>query len=407
MPNGEEREDSAQVEGEGELSTPLVPPLRFTQDDGTPYPDWETTTLGEVASMRSGGTPTSSKKEYYGDDYFWVSIKDMTTQGRFVNYSEKKISEEGFRNSSTHLFDTGTILYAMYASVGEVSVLGTPATTSQAILGIVPETNILDKTYLYHFLLSYKKQALAQKQTGTQPNLSKTIVEKFPIPLPTLPEQEKIANLLSLVDGKIENLDQQRELWREYKRGLGARLFTQEYRFTQDDGTPYPDWETVQLGEVAKLYQSETLAKQDLEGGENPVYGANGIIGWTNKSNHRTSQVVVACRGVCGMVNYTKPISWINGNSMVLNIDENETINKQYFYYAVSQISFEKIVSGSAQPQITRKPLSKITLSVPSLGEQGKIANLLSLVDGKIESLDQQHKLWREYKQALLQQLFP
>ncbi len=156
------------------------PSLRFTQDDGTPYPEWETTTLGEaVLSMRSGGTPLSSNKEYYGNDYFWVSIKDMTTQGKKISYSEKKISEEGFQNSSTHLFSEGTVLYAMYASVGEVSILGVPATTSQAILGINPKEETLTRDYLYYFLCFYKKKALEMKQTGTQSNLNKKIVENF------------------------------------------------------------------------------------------------------------------------------------------------------------------------------------------------------------------------------------
>jgi hypothetical protein len=105
--------------------------------------------------MGSGGTPLSSVPAYYGGGIPWVSIADMTQAGKVIVVTEKTLTPLGLANSAAQMFPTGTVLYAMYASLGECGIAGISSCTSQAILGIRP-TDRLDNEFLYYFLASIK-----------------------------------------------------------------------------------------------------------------------------------------------------------------------------------------------------------------------------------------------------------
>ncbi|MEA9424781.1 restriction endonuclease subunit S, partial [Aeromonas caviae] len=117
--------------------------------------EWKKVTLDSVADMNSGGTPKSSIEEYYGGDIPWVSIADMTKHGKWISSTERNISELGLANSSARLYPENTILYAMYASIGECSIAKVPLCSSQAILGIRPKKSLYFE-FLYFFLVSLK-----------------------------------------------------------------------------------------------------------------------------------------------------------------------------------------------------------------------------------------------------------
>ena len=191
--------------------------------------EWKTVRLGNITEMSSGGTPNTKNKEYWNGNIVWVTIKDITSANNFLYDSEKKITKKGLENSSAKMFPINTILYAMYASIGECIISKVECTTSQAILGIECSEKI-DFMFLYYLLVSYKNNAKRMRQTGTQPNLNKQIVSDFEFNIPSLEEQKKIAGLLSVIDEEIENLKKQLELRKQQKKGLIQRLLTGEVR---------------------------------------------------------------------------------------------------------------------------------------------------------------------------------
>ena len=191
--------------------------------------EWKTVRLGDITEMSSGGTPNTKNKEYWNGNIVWVTIKDITSANNFLYDSEKKITKKGLENSSAKMFPINTILYAMYASIGECIISKVECTTSQAILGMECSEKI-DFMFLYYLLVSYKNNAKRMRQTGTQPNLNKQIVSDFEFNIPSLEEQKKIAGLLSLIDEDIENLKKQLELRKQQKKGLMQRLLTGEVR---------------------------------------------------------------------------------------------------------------------------------------------------------------------------------
>ena len=127
---------------------------------------WEVKRLGDVADMGSGGTPLSSVAAYYDGDIPWVSISDMTKGGKLIEGTDRNLTELGFANSAAQMFPTGTVLYAMYASLGECSIAGLPLCSSQAILGIRPKDKLLGE-FLYYYLVSLKATVKTLGQHGT------------------------------------------------------------------------------------------------------------------------------------------------------------------------------------------------------------------------------------------------
>ena len=177
--------------------------------------NYETTPLGLLSSMHSGGTPNSKIEDFYGGDILWVSIADMTSvNGLYLNETKKHLTEKGLNNSSAlKIHPKGSVLYAMYASIGECVIAGKDMTSSQAILGINCKSDRLYNKYLYYYLTSNKQKIKTLGQQGTQPNLNAKMVKDFEIPLPPLEEQILISKKLDIQINLIQCLEDEKKVF--------------------------------------------------------------------------------------------------------------------------------------------------------------------------------------------------
>jgi type I restriction enzyme S subunit len=166
-------------------------------------------------------------------------------------------------------------------------------------------------------------------------------------------------------------------------------------------------WAYKELGEVCDLYQPKTISSDMLvSDGDYLVYGANGIIGRYNQYNHEASEVLVTCRGAtCGTINISTPFSWINGNAMVVH-PKSEDLCKRYLVYALRGIDMSDVITGAAQPQITRQSLSPKKLPVPPISEQQRIVSELDLLSGIIEKKKAQLKEYDQLAQSIFYDMF-
>ena len=148
-------------------------------------------------------------------------------------------------------------------------------------------------------------------------------------------------------------------------------------------------WRWKTLGNTCDMYQPKTISTKELiDDGKYLVYGANGVIGRYDKYNHEKAQLLITCRGAtCGAVNISEPFSWINGNAMVIN-PKDENLDLKYLAYIFqSEVNFNKVITGSAQPQITRQSLLPVIFPLPpTLAEQQRIVNRIETM---FEKLDQ------------------
>ncbi|HAW1118078.1 TPA: restriction endonuclease subunit S [Escherichia coli] len=196
--------------------------------------EWKRVKLGAIADMNSGGTPKSTVEEYYGGNIPWVSISDMTSNGKWIATTEKYLTELGLNSSSARIYPKNSVLYAMYASIGECSIAAVNLTSSQAILGIRPK-DCLNYEFLYFYLTSLKEKIKLQGQQGTQSNLNAGMVKEFELDLPSIREQQKIAAVLSAADAEISTLEKKLACLRDEKKALMQQLLTGKRRVKVDE----------------------------------------------------------------------------------------------------------------------------------------------------------------------------
>ena len=192
--------------------------IRFKDDNGKDFPEWELKKLGKVCKVFSGGTPTSSNKLYYKGDIPFIGSGNISDNEVF-----QFITQEALNNSSSKMVEVGDLLYALYGGTsGEVSISKIKGAINQAVLCIKTSEN---KQFLYQFLKFDKERIITTFLQGGQGNLSAQIIKNLKIKFPSEKEQTKIANFLSKIDDKINTVTEKIETTKTYKKGLLQKMF--------------------------------------------------------------------------------------------------------------------------------------------------------------------------------------
>lgn len=140
-------------------------------------------------------------------------------------------------------------------------------------------------------------------------------------------------------------------------------------------------WPTKKLSEICRPRQWPTLSKAEMISSGVPVYGANGIIGYTDKPTHVTPTILIGCRGSCGTVHRLCPPGYANGNAMALDDIRSDIIDLNFLEHFLRHRGFEDVTTGASQPQIVQRNLNEIEIPLPTLDEQKLIAAILDQAD--------------------------
>jgi type I restriction enzyme S subunit len=253
---------------------------------------------------------------------------------------------------------------------------------------------------------NFRKQVMTIAQGTKVLSLSTSRLAALKLNIPSLPEQQKIASFLSAVDEKIQLLNKKKQLLEQYKKGVMQQLFSGKLRFKDENGKVYPKWEEKKFGDVAEKKSSNIAANAIAENtGEYKIYGATGFLKTVDFYKEEEPYISIVKDGagvgrtllcdaktsVLGTLDIIKPIP---------NVD-------LYFLYSVlNNIDFVKYTKGSTIPHIYFKDYSTENINIPCLEEQKKIADFLSAIDVKIESLSNQINQTQNFKKGLLQQMF-
>lgn len=233
---------------------------------------WQVKILGDVCQTGSGGTPLKSKKEFYENGTIPWLMSGEVSQGE-VMHATNFITKKGLENSSARIFPKNTVLVAMYgATAGETGILRFESATNQAVCGILPNDHFVPE-FLFYCLLSKKDELVAQAAGNAQPNISQIKIRSTEIPVPPLPEQQRIVAILDEAFAGIataaanakKNLANARELFESTLQSV----------FT-DKGD---DWEVKRVGDLAKTSLGKMLDKAKNRGDLKP-YLRNLNVRW-------------------------------------------------------------------------------------------------------------------------------
>ena len=164
--------------------------------------------LKDICNISAGGTPSRSNINYWNNgDIPWCKIGDFS--GKYINQVKENITEEGLKNSSAKIFKRGTILYTIFATVGEVAILEKESATNQAIAGLEIINDEVDLEYLYYYLKSLKFVMLKKSRGVAQNNINLGILKNIEIKIPDKMEQINIAKILANIEKVIDEKNKQ------------------------------------------------------------------------------------------------------------------------------------------------------------------------------------------------------
>lgn len=224
----QKKEKLLQTHKEGVMRKIFSRELKIRDDSGSSYPEWIKTTLGEISSkISAGATPSTGKKEYWNGDIRWMNSGELNLKR--VYEVSNRITELGLKNSSTKMVPKYSVLVGLAGqgkTRGTVAINYVDLCTNQSIAAIQPNFDKFIPEYIYQNLNSrYQELRAMSTGEGGRGGLNLEIIKSVPIALPSLAEQEKIAEFFMALDAKIQNTHDQLELAGSYKQGLLQQMF--------------------------------------------------------------------------------------------------------------------------------------------------------------------------------------
>ena len=373
-----------------------VPNLRFPEFEG----EWEEHYLSDYLDFKNGLNP---KPERFGKGIKFISVMDILNNAVITNDCIRASVDVSEEELLSFCVENGDILFQRSSEtledVGRANVYmdNKPAVFGGFVIRGKKKAEYDPLCFRYLLASPFARKKIIPMGAGAQHfNIGQEGLNKVKLHFALLDEQKKIARLLSLLDERIATQNKIIEDLQSLIKGIRARL-------TQQVGGDF-----VYLSEIAQIYQPQTISLSEFTKEGYLVYGANGVIGKYREYNHQTEQICITCRGnTCGVVNYTQPKSWITGNAMVINTDDfKEKVFKRYLYHYLSAYNFNRIISGSGQPQIVRSPLEKLRIALPTMQQQKNIATFLDKLQNQIEINNNILHLYLQQKQYLFRQMF-
>ena len=405
-----------------------IPQLRFPEFDQPLLTDI-LLNLTDVLRCGIAATP-----KYVDSGITFLSSQNVTPTGKILMDKCNFISEDYYKKISKNAkLLKGDILYSRVgARYGNAAIFPFEGDYGVYVsLTHIRASQKLDNTFLKFLLNSPIGKTQAKKgvfQGGGVPNLNVKVVEKFKINFPSKPEQQKIAAFLTAVDAKIEQLIKKKELLDEYKKGLMQQIFSQVIRFKADDGCDFPDWKEKKLGDVGNFYRGHSYNSTNVKDSGLLVLRSSNIkndslildndLQFVNKDcsdnvSLKTNDIVIC------MANGSKRLV---GKSGIYHGDYNGKLTVGAFCsifrtdnllskYILQTVQYRKylhiLLAGTNINNLKNSELSELTFNLPvSSFEQAKIANFLSSIDNKIEQVGKQLDESKQFKKALLQQMF-
>ena len=371
----------------------VIPKLRFKEFEGA----WSKLSLDEISIVNMGQSPSSKSYNQSGEGVLLIQgnadIKDRLTNPRqWTSEPSKKCK-------------IGDLILTVRAPVGTIAKSKHNACIGRGVCSISNNSKS-DIEYLYQALVKYEKKWVRLEQGSTFTAVSGNDIRVFKIGIPSIAEQQKIAEFLSSVDKKIQLLRKKKEQLELYKKGVMQKIFSREIRFKDENGNSYPDWEEKKLEDICYKTSSNLSASDcETDSGEYPVYGASGICTFISSFDLKEDYIAIVKDGSgVGNLIYCVSNSSVIGTMDVLRTRQNNDL--KFLYYFLQTVRFKKFKVGSSIPHIYFRDYRSLKKLTPNNNEQKKIANFLSSIDKKIDTTSTQIDKTKEFKKGLLQQMF-
>ena len=394
-----------------------IPNLRFKGFEG----EWKNKKLGEIGEIITGSTPPTSNLSFYNGNFLFVSPFDIQFN-RYIIQTNTTLTEKGFK-IGRKVRKGSSLFVCIGSTIGKVGQAGVDCVTNQQINSVIPNDDN-NGNFIYSLLEFNSSRIRRLSAEQAVPLINKTTFSNVKIQIPLLSEQCKIASFLSLIDERITTQMKTIESLESLMCGAREKIFSQKLRFKDKNGDEFPEWNSAYLSDVLV---KNSLKNKDLKYSQ--VQSVSNKLGFVNQENifeNRrvasldTSNYYVIEKGV-----FTYNPSRIDVGSLAYKSDDEVSVisplyisfraNKNYLVdnYLLNWFSSRDFIfqmnnsfEGSVRNTLSYDNLSKMIISTPSLPEQQKIADFLSIINRKIETEKAVLTQYQNQKKFLLQNLF-
>jgi len=423
-----------------------VPSLRFPEFEG----EWNKYALLEMSEGKlTNGVFNDPKK--VGSGYRVINVKDMyigdyidVNSLTFLDLNEKEFGKNKV-NYGDLFFTRSSIVKEGIAHTNVCLSHDDDITYDGHLIRMRPRQDMGSPLFLAYFFTTRfaRKQLISRGKTTTMTTIGQEDIASVYIVAPQKNEQQKIADFLTAVDKRIAQLEEKKRLLTEYKKGVMQQIFSQQIRFTDDNGNPYPDWEDKRLGDVVSFKMTNSLSRNALNykcgqvlnihyGDIHTKFQTNFHLGKENvpyiNEDIDLSKISVDCYCQVGDLiiadasedyqDIGKSIEIIetNGQTLLAGLHtylarpENDKVALGFLGYLIKaryvRLQIMRFAQGVSVLGISKGNMRKITVKIPSFDEQQKIADFLTSIDNKIEQVGAQLEQAKAFKKGLLQKMF-
>ena len=322
---------------------------------------WKATKIGEVCDVVNGGTPKTNVDEYWNGEHLWVTPAEMGNRSTpYISETVRKLSNAGIANCSAQLMPPFSVILSSRAPIGHLVINTRPMATNQGCKGLVPSKLIYYK-FIYYYLTSIVVLLNDLGTGATFRELSGGKLKEVPIPLPPLPEQQRIVKILdeafeSIAIAKTnaeKNLQNARAIFESYLNDV----FTKK-----GEG-----WVERTILECFKVRSGDFLPAKSMDtSGEFDVYGGNGIIGRHNKKNLTGENIIIGRVGAkCGNVRHVQGDIWVTDNAFFIS-EYLLPFDLDFLTRILNWNQLRNTANQAAQPVISYSTIKNIVIRFPA-----------------------------------------
>lgn len=377
--------------------------------------DWEIKKIKDIGEVSSGGTPDTSKPKYWNGDINWCTPTDITAlKNKFLGDTKTKITEEGLKNSSAKILPPNSIIVCTRATIGKAAINTVQMSTNQGFKNIIPKN--IDTDFLYYKIISEEHGLLRIASGSTFLEVSKTDFDNFHISIPPLPEQQKIASILSTWDVAIDNCKAIIENLKNRNIGLAQQLLSGKKRVKGFDKS---QWHLKSVEEVAVFKNGKAHENCIDEEGDYFVVNSKFIStqGKVAKASNENlcplfkNDITMVMSDIPNGKAFAKCFYIPEDNKYTLNqricaLTAKEGTDSKFLYYQINRNNYYLAFNnGVSQTNLKKEEVLECPLLMPDIEEQIQIVKLIDTATEELKQYEQKLQTLQLQKKGLMQQL--
>lgn len=373
--------------------------------------EWLKTALIDIVELIGGGTPKTSKAEYWGGNINWLSVKDFNNENRYVYSTEKTITEEGFNNSSTKLLKKDDIIISARGTVGELAMIPFPMAFNQSCYGIRAKEGI-DSIFLYYLIKNSVRKLKAITHGSVFDTITRDTFANIEVAIPDIKTQHRIAKMLADIDDKVENNQRINNNLGQQAKALYKDWFLDFSPFSTEGNLPN-GWRLGTVGDIIQLHDSKRVP---LSGSERdkmeklyPYYGAASLMDYVDNYLFDGIYLLLGEDGTVvdslgfPILQYVYGQFWVNNHAHIITGKEGFSVEELYLFFSLTNI--KSIVTGAVQQKVSQQNLKKVPAIIPSKEALSAFDDLIQPIFAQIRNLRDENAHLADLRDTLLPRL--